>query len=181
MSNHKEKLKYALASTLIGIPLDFLIYQIYTEVQPWEIQMGSIALGLGAFLGVFLVLSFIGKPKKPSYSLIVPIFLVYFAARVAIALIQTVLLFNSISSYLYSTVTLPILILEWLQYGVPFVVVFSLVGIVAGIMVGRLISKFKLDVVYFVLSILFGVATGLAVIQVSWTFTYSDPFLHCLS
>ena len=176
MPNQKEKLKYALASTLIGIPLDFLIYQIYTEVPPWEMQIGTIALGLGAFLGVFLVLSFIGKPKKPSFSLIVPIFIVYFATLAAIALIQTVLFFNSISSLPYSTVTLSILILEWLQYCVPFIVFFILVGIVAGIMVVRLISKFKLDVVYFVLSSLLGVGAGLVVIQFSWTFTYSDPY-----
>jgi len=175
MPQQKEQLKYALISAIVGSLLWLLFNQIYSRVEPYDMNMQIFSIILGIFLGIFLVLSIIGKLKKPSFSLMLPIFPIYFAILSSIEIIQIVLFFNSVS--LHPSFTLSSLILTWLEFGAPWFAVYSLIGITAGIIMVRLTSKLKYDAFYFVLSSLIGVGAGLILIQLSWTFTWSVPYL----
>jgi hypothetical protein len=167
----KEELKYSALSAIIGGLLWLLIYQIYTALNfSRYLVLDDLSVSLGVFLGVFLVLSIIAKMKKPSFSLILPVFLIYFAMMSIISLILPVLSYMSIDPLLY---TLSELLLDWLEYGVPYLVVFSLVGIAAGIMMVRLTSKLKYDSFYFIFSSLIGIGAGTILIKICWEFRSS--------
>lgn len=78
----KGQLKYSALSAVIGSLLWLLIDQIYTALDFSPYWAPHILAGsLSVFVGVFLVLSIIAKMKKPSFSLILPIFLIYFTTR----------------------------------------------------------------------------------------------------
>jgi len=175
MPFRKEHLKYSAVSAIIGSLLCLLIDQIYTALNfSSYLVLDDLSISLGVFLGVFLVLSIVAKMKKPSFSLILPVFLIYFAILFTIALIKSVISYNSaIYPHVY---TLSELFLEWLQYGVPYLAVFSLIGIAAGIMMVRLTSKLKYDAFYFIFSSLIGVGAGTFLIKISWEIKYAVPY-----
>jgi hypothetical protein len=163
----KEELKYSALSAIIGGLLWLLIYQIYTALNfSGYLVLDALSVSLGVFLGVFLVLSIIAKMKKPSFSLILPVFLIYFAISFTLILTGLVISYNSTIGY--NVYSLHEEILMWIGYGVPYLVVFSLVGIAAGIMMVRLASKLKYDTFYFIFSSLIGVGAGTTLIQICW-------------
>jgi hypothetical protein len=126
------------------------------------------------FLGVFLVLSVIAKIKKPSFSLILPVFLIYFAILCTVILIRIVVDYNS--AIVPPVYTLSEQLLGWLGYNVPHLVIFSLVGISAGIMMVRMASKLKYDAFYFIFSSLIGVGAGTVLIRISWEIRLFVPY-----
>jgi hypothetical protein len=172
----KEQLKYALAGAIIGSLLWLLIDQLFITLNFSNYMLPSdLSISLGVFLGVFLVLSIIAKMKKPSFSLILPVFLIYFAILFTIQLIGIVISYNSVPFPL--DFTLHEIVLEWLAYSVPYVVVFSLIGIVAGIMMARLAPKLKYDAFYFIFSSLIGIGAGTILIKFCWEFRSAVPYL----
>ena len=175
MPGQKEQLKYSAVSAIIGSLLWLLIDQIYTALNfsdYWAPH--NLAVSLSVFLGVFLVLSIIAKMKKPSFSLILPVFLIYFAILFTILLIRFVTSYNSVPFPL--DITLYDYLLPWLEYNVPHLAVFSLVGIAAGIMMVRLASKLKYDAFYFIFSTLIGVAAGTIWIRICWAIRWVVPY-----
>ena len=175
MPGQKEQLKYSAVSAIIGSLLWLLIDQIYTALNfsdYWAPH--NLAVSLSVFLGVFLVLSIIAKMKKPSFSLILPVFLIYFAILFTILLIRFVTSYNSVPFPL--DITLYDYLLPWLEYNVPHLAVFSLVGIAAGIMMVRLASKLKYDAFYFIFSTLIGVGAGTIWIRICWEIRWIVPY-----
>lgn len=170
----KEQLKYALISAIIGILIWFLIDQIYTDLPAWDINMYNFSVSLGVFLGTFLVLSIIGKLKKPSFSLILPIFLIYYAIISSIEIPHMMLYYNTLD--LHPSFTLSEILLQWLEYSAKYVVLFGLIGIASGIMMVRLTSKLEYSAFYFCVSSLIGVGAGLMLIQLRWIAT-TVPYL----
>jgi hypothetical protein len=171
----KVQLKYSALSAIIGSLLWLLIDQIYTALgfsAYWAPH--SLSISLGVFLGVFLVLSIIAKIEKPSFSLTLPVFLLYFAISFTIRLIGAVISYTSVPFPL--DFTLYESLLPWLEYNVPHLVVFSLVGIAAGIMMVRLTSKLKYDVFYFIFSSLIGVGAGTLLIRICWEIRFAVPY-----
>ena len=172
----KEQLKYSAVSAIIGSLLWFLIDQIYTALnfsQYWSPH--DLSISLGVFLGVFLVLSMIAKMKKPSFSLMLPVFLIYFALLLTIQFIELVISYNSVPFSL--ELTLYEFLLPWLEYNVPHLAVFNLIGVAAGIMMVRLTSQLKYDALYFIFSSLIGVGAGTFFIKFCWEFRYAFPYL----
>lgn len=175
MPYRKGQLKYSVVSAVIGSLLWLLLDQIYIALDfSFYLVPGSLSTSLGAFLGVFMVSSIIAKLKKPSFSLTLPVFLIYFAILSAIQIIQTALFFNSVS--LHPAYTLYGLLLQWLQYNVPFIALFSLIGIITGIIMVRFTSKLKYDAFYFIFSSLIGVGAGTVLIKLSWEIKYAVPY-----
>ena len=171
----KEQLKYSAVSAIMGSLLWLLIDQIYIILNfsnYWAPH--NLAVSLGVFLGVFLVLSIVGKMKKPTFSLILPVFLIYFALLFTIQFIGLVVSYNSRPLPLDFTLydSLP----QWLEYSVPHLAVFSLIGIAAGIMMVRLTSKLKYDAFYFIFSSLIGVGAGTILIQICWAIRLFVPY-----
>ena len=176
MVYRKEQLKYSAVSAVIGSLLWLLIDQLYRAVNfSYYFVPFTLSISLGVFLGVFLVLSTIAKMKKPSFSLILPVFIIYFA--ILFTLIFTGLVISYHSSIGYNVYTLLEEFLMWSEDVIPNLVVFSLIGIAAGIMIVRLTSKLKYDASYFVFSSLIGVGTGTILIKICWEFRYSVPYL----
>ena len=172
----QEQLKYSAFSAIIGGLLWLLIDQIYIILNFSDyLAPHNLAVSLGVFLGVFLVLSIIAKMEKPSFSLILPIFLIYFALLFTIQFIGLVISYNlgpfSLELTLYE------FLLPWLEYGVLHLAVFSLIGIAAGIMMARLTSKLKYDAFYFIFSSLIGVGAGTFFIKFCWEFRHAVPYL----
>ena len=171
----KEQLKYSAVSAVIGGLLWFLIDQIYTALNFSDYWAPHIlAVSLGVFLGFFLVLSIIAKMKNPSFSLILPVFIIYFAILFTIRFIGFVISYNAVPFSL--DITLYDYLLPWLEYNVPHLVVFSLIGIAAGIMMVRLASKLKYDAFYFIFSTLIGVAAGTIWIRICWAIRWVVPY-----
>ena len=172
----KEELKYSALSAIIGGLLWLLIDQIYTALNfSGYLVLDDLSVSLGVFLGVFLVLSIIAKMKKPSFSLILLVFLIYFAILFTLILTRLVISYNSAIGY--NVYPLHEEILMWIGYGVPYLVVFSLVGIAAGIMMVRLASKLKYDTFYFLFSSLIGAGVGTVLIQICWEIRFAVPYL----
>lgn len=171
----KEQLKYSALSAIIGSLLWLLIDQIYIalDFSPYWAPH-SLAVSLGVFLGVFLVLSTITKMKKPSFSLTLPVFLIYFAITFTIRLIGEVIYYNSIPFPL--DITLYEFLLPLLEYIVPHHAVFSLIGIASGIVMVRFTSKLKYDVFYFIFASLIGVGAGTILIKICWEAKYAVPY-----
>ena len=174
MSYRKEQLKYSAVSAVIGSLLWLLIYQIYTALNfSGYLVPDTLSISLGIFLGVFLVLSIITKIEKPSFSLTLPVFLIY------LAILLPVIFVTSVVTAL--TITVPPFtpyeqFIDWLQYGVPYIAAFSLIGTVAGIMMVRLTSRLKYDAFYFIFSTIIGVVAGTALIAICWEITYAVPY-----
>jgi hypothetical protein len=174
MPYQKEQLKYSAASAIIGSLLCLLIEQIFTALNfSFYLVPSNLSISLSVFLGVFLVLSIITKIKNPSFSLILPIFLIYFAILFTIALIRSVIAYNASFPQYY---TLQELLLGWLEHGAPYLAVFSLIGITAGIIMVRLTSKLKYDAFYFIFSTLIGVGAGTVLIKLSWEIKYAVSY-----
>jgi hypothetical protein len=179
MPYQKEQLKYSAVSAIIGSLLWILLDQIYTALNfSGYLAPHSVSISLGVFLGVFLVLSLIAKIKKPSFSLILPVFLIYSTILLPIIFVTSV-----VPAY---TITVPPfytsseIILQWLQYGVPYLALISLIGITAGIMMVRLASKLKYDAFYFIFSTIIGVGMGTTLIKICWEGRYAVPYLSLL-
>ena len=175
MPYQKEQLKFALISALIGSLLSLLLDQIYNALSfndYWAPY--NLAVSLGLFLGVFLVLSTIAKMKKPSFSLTLPVFLIYFAISFTIWLIGEVIYYNSIPFPL--DITLYEFLLPLLEYVVLHHTVFSLIGITAGIIMARFTSKLKYDTFYFIFASLIGIGSGTFLIKLSWEIRYTVPY-----
>lgn len=167
MLYRKEQLKYSVVSAVIGSLVWFLIDQIYTALNFSDYWAPyNLSVSLSVFLGVFLVLSILAKIEKPSFSLILPVFLIYFAILCTIIFTGLVISYNSTIGY--NVYTLQEEFLMWLEDVIPNLVVFSLIGITAGIMMGRLASKLKYDAFYFVFSSLIGVGAGTILIKICW-------------
>ena len=171
----KEQLKYSLVIAIIGSLLCLLIDKIYTALNfSFYLVLGDLSISLGVFLGVFLVLTIIRKQRNPPFSLILPIFLIYFAIISLMSLVQSVLNYISIGPLPYYT--LSELVLDWLEFSFPWIAVFSLIGITAGIMMVRLTSKLKYDAFYFIFSSFIGVGAGTFLIKLSWEIKYAVPY-----
>ena len=171
----KEQLKYSALSAVIGSLLWFLIDQIYTAVNFSEYWAPAyLSFSLGVFLGIFLVLSIIAKIEKPSFSLTLPVFLIYFAISFTIILTGLVISYNSVPFPL--DITLYEFLMPWLEYNVPHLAVFSLIGIASGIMMVRVTSKLKYDVFYFIFSTLIGVGAGTLFIRICWEVRFAVPY-----
>jgi hypothetical protein len=169
----KEELKYSAVSAIIGGLLWLLIDQIYTALNFSQYMvLDDLSVSLGVFLGVFLALSIIAKMKKPAFSLILPVFLIYFA--ILFTIILTGISYNSAIGY--NVYPLHEEILMWLGYGVPYLVAFSLVGIAAGILMVRLASKLKYDAFYFIFSTIIGIGAGTLLIIISWEIRFAVPY-----
>lgn len=183
MPYRKEQLKYSVASAIVGSLLWLLLDQIYIALNfSGYFVPRLLSISRGVFLGVFLVLSIIAKIKKPSFSLTLPVFLIYFAILFTIMLIGLVISYNSSPSFL--NITLYEFLLPWLEWGVPHFAVFSLIAITAGIIMVRLSSKLKYDVFYFIFSIFIGIGVGTFLIIFSWAVRFSvyySPLLPYLS
>ena len=175
MPYRKEQLKYSAASAVIGSLLWIFIDQIYValDFSPYWTPH-NLAVSLGVFLGVFLVLSTIAKMKKPSFSLALPVFLIYFAISFTIWLIGEVIFYNSIP--FEPDMTLYEFLLPLLEYIVPHYAVFSLIGIASGITMVRFTSKLKYDAFYFIFSSLIGVGAGTILIKICWEAKYAVPY-----
>ncbi|MCW4054084.1 MAG: hypothetical protein NWE84_04075 [Candidatus Bathyarchaeota archaeon] len=175
MPLQKEQLKYSAVIAVMGSLLWLLISQTYNALDfsvYWTPY--TVALNLSVFLGVFLVLSMIRKMKKPSFSLTLPVFLIYFAIHFTIQLIESVISYNSIPFPL--DITLYEFLLPMLEYSVSHLAVFSLIGITAGIMMVRFTSKLKYDAFYFIFSTIIGVGAGTFLIKLSWEIKYIVPY-----
>lgn len=171
----KEQLKYSVLSAIIGGLLWLLISQTYIVLNFSDYWAPySVAVSLSVFLGVFPVLSMIGKMKKPSFSLTLPVFLIYFAILFTIQLTLSVISYNSIPFPL--DITLYEFLLPLFEQGVPHLTVFSLIGITAGIMMVRITSKLKYDAFYFIFSTLIGVGAGTSFIQICWAIRWFTPY-----
>jgi hypothetical protein len=169
----KEQLKYSALSAVIGSLLWLLIDQVYTAINFSDYWAPyNLAVSLGVFLGVFLVLSIIPKMKKPSFSLILPVFLIYFAISFTIQLIGEVIYLNSIP-FSSLDITLYEVLLLWLEYNVPHHAVLILIGIASGISMVRLSSKLKYDAFYFIFSSLIGLGAGTFWIRVCWEIRFA--------
>ena len=175
MTSRKEQLKYSVVSAITGILLWLLIDQIYTALNfSGYLVPGNLSISLSVFLGVFMVLSIIGKIKKPSFSLILPVFLIYFTILFTIIFtVHVIPRFTVTVPPFYTTYEI---FLQWLEYGVPYLAVFSLIGITAGIMMVRLTSKLKYDAFFFIFSSLIGVGIGTILIKICWEFKYAVPY-----
>ena len=171
----KEQLKYSVVSAVIGSLLWLLLDQVYIalDFSPYWAPH-NLAVSLGVFLGVFLVLSTIAKMKKPSFSLTLPVFLIYFAISFTIRLIGEVIFYTSLPFEPY--IPLYEFLLPWLEYIVPHHTVFSLIGIAAGIVMVRFTSKLKYDASYFFFSSLAGLGAGTFLIKLSWEIRYTVPY-----
>jgi len=176
MPYQKEQLKYSAVSAVIGSLLWLLIDQIYTALNfSGYLVPHSVSISLGVFLGVFLVLSIIAKLEKPSFSLILPVFLVYSAILLPIIFVTSVVPACTVTVPPFYTSSE--IILQWLQYGVPYLALVSLIGITAGIMMVRLASKLKYDAFYFIFSTIIGVGMGTILIKICWEVRYAVPYL----
>ena len=175
MPYQKERLKYSVASAAIGSLLWLLLDQIYIalDFSPYWTPH-NLAVSLGVFLGVFLVLSTIAKMKKPSFSLTLPVFLIYFAITFTIRLIGAVIFYTSVP--FEPDITLYEFLLSWLEYIVPHHAVFSLIGVASGIVMARFTSKLKYDAFYFIFSSLIGVGAGTILIKLSWMVRFTVPY-----
>ena len=171
----KEQLKYSALSAIIGSLLWLLIDQIYIalDFSPYWAPH-NLAVSLSVFLGVFLVLSTIAKMKKPSFSLALPVFLIYFAISFTIWLIGEVIFYNSIP--FEPDMTLYEFLLPLLEYIVPHYAVFSLIGITSGIVMVRFTSKLRYDAFYFIFASLIGVGAGTFLIKLSWIVRFTVPY-----
>jgi len=176
MPRQKEQLKYSVLSAIIGSLLWLLLDQIYIAMNFSDYFVPRlVSLSLGVFLGIFLVLGIIGKSQKPSFSLILPAFLIYLAILLPIIFVTYV-----VPAF---TVTVPPfltpfeLFLDWLKYGVPILAIFILIGITAGIIMVRLTSKLKYDTFYFIFASLIGIGAGTMLIRTSWAVRFAVPYL----
>ena len=173
----KEQIKYSVVSAVIGSLLWLLLDQVYIalDFSPYWAPH-NLAVSLGVFLGVFLVLSTIAKMKKPSFSLTLPVFLIYFAISFTIRLIGEVISYNAIPIPFELDITLYDFLLPWLEYIVPHHIVFSLIGVASGIVMVRFTSKLKYDAFYFIFSGLIGVGAGTILIKLSWMARFTVPY-----
>jgi len=167
MPYRKEHLKYSAVSAVIGSLLWLILDQIYIALDFGGYFVPHlVSLSLGVFLGVFLVLGIIGKSQKPSFSLALPVFLIFFVISFTIRLIEEVIFYTSVPFPL--DMTLYEFLLQFLEYAIPPLAVFSLIGITAGIIMVRLASKLKYDSFYFVFASLIGVGAGTILMKFSW-------------
>ena len=177
MPYQKKQLKYSAVSAVIGSLLWLLLDQFYIAFHFMGYSMPMpphFSISFGVFMSVFLVLGIIAKIEKPSFSLILPVFLIYLAILLPIIFIANVVPALTIPFHPFFT---PFeLFLEWLKYGVPHVAVFSLIGITAGIMMVRFTSKLKYDAFYFIFSSLIGAGVGTFLVKLSWEIKYTTPY-----
>lgn len=175
MPYRKKQLKYSAVSAIIGSLLWLLLDQIYIALNfSFYLVPDALPTSLGVFLGVFLILSIIAKKEKPSSSLTLSVFLIYLGILLPIIFITKVVPALTITVPPFYT---PYeLFIEWLQYGVPYIATFSLIGTAAGIMMVRLTSKLKYDAFYFIFSTTIGVGTGTLLIKICWEVRYAIPY-----
>lgn len=106
--------------------------------------------------------------------MILPVFLIYFTILFTLIYIELVISYSSlVGSIPY---TLQETILMWSEPGIPNLIVISLIGIAAGIMMVRLSSKLKYAAFYFIFSSLIGVGAGTILIKICWEFKYAVPY-----
>jgi hypothetical protein len=176
MPYQKEQLKYSAVSAVIGSLLWLLLDQIYTALNfSFYFVPDALATSLSVFLGVFLVLSIIAKIEKPSFSLTLPVFLIYLGVLLPIIFITKVV--PALTVTVPPFLTPYELFLDWLRYGVPYIATFSLIGIIAGIMMVRLASKLKYDAFYFIFSTIIGAGAGTFLIKICWEVRYAVAYL----